>query len=510
MSHVHEVKDNDKRFVINPDTRVARASTRVVVAWMDHNSEYITFEIPRYIESHDITLCNDIKIHYRNYGDDGEKLGVYTVTDLDQDPASEKKLLFTWLISQNATSLIGRIEFTINFQCLDGSEILYSWSTVSCDSIVVSESLRNTEEIVEQYADVLEQWKIELKESGGPDVVVTPEDVDKAVKEYLAENPIDVANTVKYTKQELTDEEKAQARENIGIDEIDVDIESIDAEKVYFSEDLLTTTPIGNITLDNGQATIPAKDKNLKQVWDSIFVKEKNPSIAQPYVSLSVLEVGNYEVGTKISPTYNASLNPGTYTYGPATGVAATSWEVTDSDGNTSTSESGTFPQITVDDDTSYNVTAKAHHTEGSIPLTNLGNEYTSGKISAGTKSKTSGQIKGYRNTFYGTKAEKSAITSNLVRSLTGKSGKSLANGATFDVSIPVGALRVLFAYPATLRDITSIKDQNGLNAEISSSFVKQIVAVEGTDNFEAIDYKVYMLDFANANDTANVFEVTI
>lgn len=35
-----------------------------------------------------------------------------------------------------------------------------------------------------------------------------------------------------------------------------------------------------------------------------------------------------YEVGTKITPSYSAKLNAGSYSYGPATGITATSWSV--------------------------------------------------------------------------------------------------------------------------------------------------------------------------------------
>jgi hypothetical protein len=212
MAHVHKVGDNDKCFVINPDTRAVTSPTRVVVAWMDHNSEYITFKIPRYIEAHDTNLCNNVEIHYRNYGDDGEKFGIYTVSDLKTDPSDENTLMFTWLISQNATSFIGRIMFVIRLQCLKDAEILYSWSTKICESITVSESLRNTEKIVEQYADVLEQWKLQF------DRPVSPEEIDEAIRDYLDENPINVGNAVTYTPQSLTEEQQAQARKNIGID----------------------------------------------------------------------------------------------------------------------------------------------------------------------------------------------------------------------------------------------------------------------------------------------------
>lgn len=287
-------------------------------------------------------------------------------------------------------------------------------------------------------------------------------------------------------------------------------VEQLDAEKVFFSEDLLTTTAIGNIKLTNGQATIPAAGKNLKQVWDSIFVKEQNPKTTQPSVQITFDQAKAYEVGTVVSPAYSAKLSAGSYSYGPATGVTATAWEVTDTEEHTASSASGSFPVLTVGDDTSYKITAKASYGDGAIPLTNTGNEYAAGQIKAGSKSATSGAITGYRNTFYGTMAAKDEVTSDIIRNLAGVSGEALSNGSSFDVAIPVGALRVVIAYPATLRDISSIKDVNGMNAEISSSFTSQTVQVEGANGFTAIDYKVYTLDFANANDTANTFTVTI
>ena len=71
------------------------------------------------------------------------------------------------------------------------------------------------------------------------------------------------------------------------------------AENVYFAQDLITTSAVGNITLTNGQATIAAAGKNLKQVFDTIFVKEKNPTITQPSVSVSCPQAKTYEVGSE-------------------------------------------------------------------------------------------------------------------------------------------------------------------------------------------------------------------
>ena len=282
------------------------------------------------------------------------------------------------------------------------------------------------------------------------------------------------------------------------------------AENVYFDKDLVTTSAVGNITLTNGQATIAATGKNLKQVFDTIFVKEKNPSVTQPSVSVSLAGAGAKEVGTKVTPSYTATFNAGKYEFGPATGCSITSWSVTDTNNaeplNTATDS---FAEITVADDTNYKVTATGNFSEGVIPVTNVGNEYAAGKIAAGSKSATSSAITGYRNSFYGTLTEKGELTSDIIRSL-GKSNKALTNGSTFGITIPVGAMRVVFAYPETLRDVSSVKDVNGLNAEISGAFTKSTLSVEGLNNFQGINYKVYVTDFAEAVATANTYNVTI
>lgn len=282
------------------------------------------------------------------------------------------------------------------------------------------------------------------------------------------------------------------------------------AENVYFDKDLVTTSAVGNITLTNGQATIAAAGKNLKQVFDTIFVKEKNPSVTQPSVSVSLEGAGAKEVGTKVTPSYSAKFSAGKYEFGPATGCSITSWSVTDSNGSEAQSTAtGSFAEITVEDDTNYKVTATGNFSEGAIPVTNVGNEYASGKIVAGSNSATSSAITGYRNSFYGTLTKKGELTSDIIRSL-GKSNKALKNGNSFNINIPVGAMRVVFAYPATLKDVSSVKDVNGLNAEISGAFRKSTLSVEGLNNFQGIDYKVYVTDFAEAVATANTYNVTI
>lgn len=275
-----------------------------------------------------------------------------------------------------------------------------------------------------------------------------------------------------------------------------------------FPEGLKTTFPIGNVELVNGIGTLVPPGGTLEDFF-KIFIEELNPETVQPKVALTFSQAKAYEVGEKITPAYSATLDPGSYSYGPDTGVVATSWEVTDSRGSTPlTTASGKFPELQVIDDMSYTITAKAKHTAGATPVTNTGKEYDAGKIAKGEKSKTSGAVTGYRNTFYGTLEEKGTLDSGKIRKLT-PSKKALSDGSTFTVSVPVGALRVVIAYPAKLRDLSSVKDDT-LGMGIESGFEKITVQVAGANDYDTASYKVYVLDFAQANDTANTYTVTI
>lgn len=284
------------------------------------------------------------------------------------------------------------------------------------------------------------------------------------------------------------------------------------AENVYFGKDLTITANIGVQTVgSSGSKTLNTTGKNVKEVFDMLLASEKNPTTTQPSASVTCSQMGNYEVGTSVTPQFSVALNPGSYQYGPATGVTATAYRVTDTKDNEVDAASGSFPAFTVADGESYSISAEVDHTEGAIPVTNLGNEYAAGKIAAGTKSANRGTITGHRKTFYGTTTDKGVVTtSDVIRALSGKSSSALNNGSTFTVSIPVDAQRVIIAYPATLRDVTSIKDVNGMNAEIKTGFTQSTVEVEGANGYSAIQYKVYTMDYASPNDTANTYTVTI
>lgn len=285
------------------------------------------------------------------------------------------------------------------------------------------------------------------------------------------------------------------------------------ANNVYFDKDLFTTTEIGYITLQNGSAHIPSTGKNLTDTWEQIFVKEQNPIVTQPAVSFTTVTTGSFEVGTSVTPSYDAKMSTGSYSYGPATGLTAKSWNVNLRKGDKAVQNKTTakdkFTAIVLADGDSYTINAEASYDDGAIPVTNKGKAYAAGQIKAGKVSKTSGTITCYRNTFYGTTANKDSLDSPTIRGLN-KTGKALKANDSVTITLPVGAVRVVFAYPATLRDITSVKDINGLNAEIVSAFKKETIIVAGAGNDAGISYKVFTTEFAAPLESTNSYKVTI
>lgn len=289
----------------------------------------------------------------------------------------------------------------------------------------------------------------------------------------------------------------------------------VDADKVILQNDITMAgnySQIGNLTKSqNGTATFATKGKSVSEALLEIFSKRLQPGApVAPAVTLTFGQAKAYEVGTTVSPTYSASLSAGSYTYGPATGITATSWEISDTAGHAATTATGSFADVVVTDNTNYKITAKANYGEGTVAKDNLGQDSNPViKITAGSATKTSGAITGYRNSFYGAVKEKAEVTSAVIRGLT-KTNKALANGASFTINIPAGAVRVIFAYPATLQDVSSVKDVNGLNAEIKSAFTKSSVTVTGAGADAGIAYKVYVTDFAEPVAKANSYTVKI
>lgn len=166
MEHIHGSYESTNNFRINPFSRaiINESEIDIVITQYDHNSERFIFELPKIVEEHDMTLCSSIRVHYINAGSNGKiNRGVYEVTDITVNEDDESLVKFSWLLSRNVTSLEGVLTFAIQFVCTTDGEVDYSWGTTPYKQIKVSETYDNSEDIiVEDYSDILEQWKEEL------------------------------------------------------------------------------------------------------------------------------------------------------------------------------------------------------------------------------------------------------------------------------------------------------------------------------------------------------------
>lgn len=197
MGHKHPVFDTDAHFVIDPKTRaIKNESGKTTIIQHDHNSERFSFEVPKAIDSHDMTLCNVVQVHYINIDSStkAHNIGIYEVNDMQVSPDDENTVVLTWLISNNATQYAGALNFIIKFKCIaDDGSVDYVWNSGIFKDITISNGMDNGENVAEDYSDILEQWRQELFNGTGG----TPD-------------------AVQFVPQELTEEQKAQARENIG------------------------------------------------------------------------------------------------------------------------------------------------------------------------------------------------------------------------------------------------------------------------------------------------------
>lgn len=164
MEHNHSVYDSDTRFSINAVTRQIKADPKqkTVIMQNDHNSERFTFELPRMIEGHDMSLCNRVEVHYLNSSaKDKESFnkGLYMVDDLQVSPDDPEKVVCSWLISRNATQLVGKLSFRLRFKCVESDVITYAWHTAIFADVSVSDGINADESFEMEYVDIIEQWK---------------------------------------------------------------------------------------------------------------------------------------------------------------------------------------------------------------------------------------------------------------------------------------------------------------------------------------------------------------
>ncbi len=264
-------------------------------------------------------------------------------------------------------------------------------------------------------------------------------------------------------------------------------------------EEITSTQNIGGIT--NGQ-TFPA-GTSVADIFRAMLVLEEAPSYLAPTLSLSVGFSNNslHEIGTTLNLSLAASYNQ-------RDGGAADQVEF---------EEDGTVIQTDIESPFAHSydkqitanlaLLATVAYQAGPVKETNLGNPSPDGQIQAGSKNSNTVTLRAARSTFWGVSLP--ATTSAQVRVL-GNSQLNLSNGSSFTINIPAGADSVEFAYPASLRAVSSVLYAEGLNADVKGVFTETSVDVEGAEGYAATAYRVYRYVPSEPFSATATYTVTI
>ena len=309
---------------------------------------------------------------------------------------------------------------------------------------------------------------------------------------------------------------------------------SLDADNVIFSQDITLAgnyTQFGNLTKSaNGTSVFAVKGKSVLEAFVEILSKRLQPSItAQPSVTGFALSGAKaVEAGTTLASVSfgTARLNPGSYTYGPATGVTAESYQVDRVAVPSSMSQTGIATSNSGTDDnggagfvigdggeantvSSLRYTATVEHSAGVVALDNLGDESNPPvQIQAGSKSQNTSAYTSFRQYFYGATTDKPSINSDYIRSLTG-SGKAYG-ATTLTLNVPAGATRVCIACIGTAVGVTRVINETALNADVTSTFTKTSVDVAGANGYHPLAYNVWTFEPALPYENPATLKVTL
>lgn len=312
---------------------------------------------------------------------------------------------------------------------------------------------------------------------------------------------------------------------------------AVDADKVILRDNITLAgsyTQFGNLTKSaNGTATLEAKGKSVADVLTEILSKRLQPgNPTQPSISgFALTGAKAVEAGTKLAnAAYTAAtLNKGSYQYGPDdTGVVATNWKVeritnlgteqvvsedaasltagTDNNGGAGF-QIGDQGGEGVVNSLKYKLTVT--HGAGVTADDNLGDDSSPAvSIAAGTKTKETGAYTPFRNVFYGASTEKPELNSAAIRALT-PTGKAYAAGV-LTINVPAGAQRVVVACIAGKTGVTKVVNETAMNANVTDTFAKSTVNVEGAEGYTAVEYNVWCFEPAVPYENPAVLKVTL
>lgn len=244
---------------------------------------------------------------------------------------------------------------------------------------------------------------------------------------------------------------------------------------------------------EDGQ-TVP-QHETLNERFLDAFRKAIAPTFSLPIATLSAntLPASNREVGESLSLAFSA-----VYTQNDAGNLIGTVYKKDNVNlvGNTSNITLSTTA-IVFQSSISYNA--------GTEPkLDNLGTSVPN-PIAAGTANSNTLSYIGYRAVFYGATAAKNTTSANVRANLT----KRLENsGNTF--LLETGSTHNIFQlWLPTSKNVVSIIDLDALNANITASYIEEILSVNDA-NGNPIAGKLYTMQQDVAYSTNHRHQITI
>lgn len=257
-------------------------------------------------------------------------------------------------------------------------------------------------------------------------------------------------------------------------------------------------------------STIPA-GKSLDEIVKMLVQKAIPATYTKPTVSIANnggQASGAVEAGTSITPKLRATFNKNDA--GNLTKLEVLKGSESVGNGTSSPYDYTGNPIVIGDETISF--TSKATYGEGAIKNDNLGQQSPNGHITAGSVTSSAYSITGQRNLFYGTGVGSvPGLTSDVVRKLANKR-LNPTQGLSFNISIATGQQYVVFAYPATLRDVNQVMYVETNDPGMAENFEKKLVDVAdargGANGLKS--YKVYIYAMSTPAAANMTFKVTI
>lgn len=261
-------------------------------------------------------------------------------------------------------------------------------------------------------------------------------------------------------------------------------------------------------------AVIPA-GTSIDELLNMIVAKAIPATYTKPSVAVSVTSgksAGNYEVGTSITTSIKSVFTKNDAGDIVSNTIYKDGVQVTTGATSTVSAADQTFvvPAGTV------RFNSSASYEDAPVKTNNLGQESKENWFAAGSVSSGNLDFVGKRKAFYGAgNGGVPTLTSQVVRGLAASKMSPAAN-TILEIPVAIGQQHVIFAYPATLRDVNQVMYVETNDTGMASSFTKSTVSVGGADATEssvgnyATDYKVYSYAMAAPAAAPMTFKVTI